>query len=46
MIGHTVGDLLAEKVTLDIEGIDRMYLNLYQPMRIEGRLRRLGRGCG
>jgi hypothetical protein len=24
--------LLAEKVTLDIEGIDRMYLNLYQPM--------------
>ena len=32
MIGQTVGDLLAEKVTLDIEGIDRMYLNLYQPM--------------
>ena len=32
MIGQTVGDLLREKVTLDIEGIDRLYLNLYQPM--------------
>jgi len=32
MIGQTVGELLAEKVTLDVEGIDRMYLNLYQPM--------------
>lgn len=32
MIEQTVGELLAEKVTLDIEGIDRLYLNLYQPM--------------
>jgi len=32
MIGQTVGELLAEKVTLDVEGIDRLYLNLYQPM--------------
>jgi hypothetical protein len=27
-----VGELLTEKVALDIEGIDRLYLNLYQPM--------------
>jgi hypothetical protein len=32
MIEQTVGELLEEKVTLDIEGIDRLYLNLYQPM--------------
>jgi hypothetical protein len=32
MIGQTVGELLEEKVTLDVEGIDRLYLNLYQPM--------------
>ena len=32
MIEQTVSELLAEKVTLDIEGIDRLYLNLYQPM--------------
>ncbi len=25
-------ELLAEKVTLDVEGIDRLYLNLYQPL--------------
>jgi hypothetical protein len=31
MIGHTVADLLNEHVGLDIEGIDRLYLNLYQP---------------
>jgi len=31
MIGQTVGELLEEQVTLDVEGIDRMYLNLYQP---------------
>jgi hypothetical protein len=31
MIGQTVGELLEEKVTLDVEGIDRLYLNLYQP---------------
>ena len=32
MIVQTVGELLEKHVTLDIEGIDRMYLNLYQPM--------------
>ena len=32
MIKQTIGELLEEKVVLDIEGIDRMYLNLYQPM--------------
>ena len=32
MIEQTVGELPAEKVTLDSEGIDRLYLNLYQPM--------------
>jgi hypothetical protein len=31
MIGHTVAELLDEHVGLDIEGIDRLYLNLYQP---------------
>ncbi len=32
MIEQTVRELLEEKITLDVEGIDRMYLNLYQPM--------------
>jgi hypothetical protein len=32
MIGQTVRELLEGKVVLDIEGIDRLYLNLYQPM--------------
>jgi hypothetical protein len=32
MIEQTVRELLDEKVVLDIEGIDRLYLNLYQPM--------------
>jgi len=27
-----VGELLTEKVTLDVQGIDRLYLNLYQPL--------------
>ena len=31
MIGHTVAELLDGHVGLDIEGIDRLYLNLYQP---------------
>jgi hypothetical protein len=31
MIEHTVGELLADKVQLDVEGIDRIYLNAYQP---------------
>jgi hypothetical protein len=31
MIKHTVGELLEDKVQLDIEGIDRLYLNAYQP---------------
>jgi hypothetical protein len=32
MLGQTVRELLEEKVTLDVEGIDRLYLNPYQPM--------------
>lgn len=31
MVEQTVRELLEEKVVLDIEGIDRLYLNLYQP---------------
>jgi len=32
MVAQTVGEILENRVTLDVEGIDRMYLNLYQPM--------------
>ena len=32
MIGQTVAELLDQHVGLDIEGIDRLYLNLYQPL--------------
>jgi hypothetical protein len=32
MINQNLDELLEEKVTLDIEGIDRLYLNAYQPM--------------
>lgn len=32
MIEQNLGELLEKKVTLDIEGIDRLYLNAYQPM--------------
>ncbi len=31
MIEHRVRELLEDKVELDIEGIDRLYLNAYQP---------------
>lgn len=31
MIEHTVKELLEDKVQLDLEGIDRLYLNAYQP---------------
>jgi hypothetical protein len=31
MIEHTVRELLEDKVKLDVEGIDRLYLNAYQP---------------
>ena len=31
MIGQTIGELLTEHVTLDVEGLDRLYLNAYQP---------------
>ena len=31
MVSHRVSDLLADHVTLEVEGIDRLYLNLYQP---------------
>ena len=30
MIEQNLKELLEEKVTLDIEGIDRLYLNAYQ----------------
>ena len=32
MIEQTVRELLERHVVLDVEGIDRLYLNLYQPM--------------
>ena len=32
MINQNLGELLQDKVTLDIEGIDRLYLNAYQPL--------------
>lgn len=28
---RSVADVLADHVTLEVESIDRMYLNLYQP---------------
>lgn len=31
MIKQTLGELLEDKVVLDVEGIDRLYLNAYQP---------------
>lgn len=31
MIGQTIGELLTEHVTLDVEGIDRLYLDAYRP---------------
>jgi hypothetical protein len=31
MLNQTVSELLQDRVTLDLEGIDRLYLNLYQP---------------
>ena len=31
MIDQTVRELLEDKVQLDVEGIDRLYLNVYQP---------------
>jgi len=31
MIEQTVRELLEDKVELDVEGIDRIYLNAYQP---------------
>lgn len=30
-VARTVADVLAEHVTFDVECIDRMYLNMYQP---------------
>ena len=32
MIKQTVREVLEDKVELDVEGIDRLYLNLYQPL--------------
>jgi hypothetical protein len=31
MLDQTVAELLNDRVALDLEGIDRLYLNLYQP---------------
>ena len=31
-LAHSVADVLREHVTLEVEGIDRMYLNVYVPM--------------
>ncbi len=36
MVKQTVGELLENQVVLDLEGIDRLYLNRYQPMRQTG----------
>jgi len=30
-VPHTVADVIRQHVTLEVEGIDRMYLNVYQP---------------
>ena len=32
MVSRTVSELLAENVTLSIEGLDRLYLNGYVPL--------------
>ncbi len=32
MIEQNLNELLEEKIVLDIEGIDHLYLNAYQPM--------------
>jgi hypothetical protein len=32
MIDQNLGELLDDEVTLDMEGIDCLYLNVYQPM--------------
>ena len=41
MIEQTLRELLEDKVAIDIEGIDRLYLNAYQP-----RLQSGGGGVG
>ncbi|MBU0500391.1 MAG: hypothetical protein KJ558_12975 [Gammaproteobacteria bacterium] len=41
MIEQTIGELLQDKVKLDVEGIDRLYLNAYQPMFQTGGWRQL-----
>jgi hypothetical protein len=33
MLNQTVGELLSDRVTLDLEGIDRLYLNLCGSLR-------------
>ena len=38
---RTVADVLRDHVTLEVEGIDRMYLNVYQPHSDRTRRRRL-----
>ncbi len=36
MINQNLSSLLEDQVILDIEGIDRMYLNVYQPLLQNG----------
>lgn len=36
MVTHNVAELLDKHVTLEVEGIDRLYLNAYQPMLQSG----------
>ena len=38
-VPRTVADVLRRHVTLEVEGIDRMYLNVYQPrLQCEGQV--------
>ena len=36
MINNNMSSILKDGVTVDVEGIDRMYLNVYQPMLLSG----------
>ena len=35
-VARSVAEVLNEHVTLEVEGIDRMYLNVYVPQRSKG----------
>ena len=43
MIRESVAELVRDHVTLELEGIDRMYLNVYVPSLQTGRLVSSGR---